>query len=227
MNAKICHSIPTDFTDIKNYEIKNAVADVTCDAAESYNAVDEAKFNVTVVDYGVKKSIIAELCKRGCNVKVVPASTSAADILTDKPDGVILSGGPGDPADNTDYIVQIKQLMGNVPMFGIGLGHQMMALANGAQTVKLKYGHRGGNQPSHKVGTNRTFITAQNNGYAVNSDTVKVGALSYVNANDNTCEGIDYNDIKAFSVQFYPESIEGLHSTAFLYDRFIEMMGGN
>ena len=102
-----------------------------------------------------------------------------------------------------------------------------MALATGAKAYKLKYGHRGGNQPSHRVNTNRTYITSQNNGYAIDVDSIKNGTVGYINANDNTCEGIDYDNMKAFSVQFYPESIPGLHSTSFLYDKFIELMGGN
>ncbi len=227
MNAKICFSVPETLDDVKNYKITDAVSAVTCDAPTTYKADGEAKYNVTVVDYGVKMSFVAELCKRGCNVKVVPASTKADAILADKPDGVMLSGGPGDPADCSEYVAEISKLMGKVAMFGIGLGHQIMALACGAETAKLKYGHRGGNQPSHKVGTNRTYITSQNNGYTVVADKLQKGIVSYVNANDGTCEGIDYPELKAFSVQFYPEAIAGLHSTSFLYDRFIEMMGGN
>ncbi len=227
VNAKICFDIPEDLNDVKSYKIKDAVEAVTCDAPAVFAADGEAKYNVTVVDYGIKKSFISELCKRGCSVKIVPASTTAEKILADKPDGIMLSGGPGDPADCEAYVCEISKLFGKAPMFGIGLGHQLMALANGAEVEKLKYGHRGGNQPTHKVGTNRTYITSQNNGYTVVADKLKGGVVSYVNANDNTCEGIDYPDAKAFSVQFYPESAEGLHSTSFIYDRFIDMMGGN
>ena len=227
MNAKICAETPANLDDIKKYAIKDAVSAVTCDTVAEYAADADAKHNVTVVDFGVKKSFVAELTKRGCNVKVVPASTSAEEILADKPDGVMLSGGPGDPADCEAYVAEIAKLMGKTAMFGIGLGHQLMAIARGAKTEKLKYGHRGGNQPSHKVGTNRTFITSQNNGYTVVADKLDGGVVSYVNANDNTCEGIEYPELRAFSVQFYPESIPGLHSTSFLYDRFVDMMGGN
>ena len=227
MNAKICYSVPETLDDIKSYTITGAVEAVTCKEATSYAADGDAKYNVTVIDYGVKKSFVGELTKRGCNVKVVPASTTAEDILADSPDGVMLSNGPGDPSENIALITEAAKLFGKVPMFGIGLGHQIMALANGAATYKLKYGHRGGNQPSHKVGTNRTYITSQNNGYAVAANGLSKGSVSYENANDNTCEGIEYAEMKAFSVQFYPEAIEGLHSTSFLYDKFIEMMGGN
>lgn len=227
MNAKICYSVPENLDDIKSYAVTGAVEAVTCKEATSYAADGDGKYNVTVVDCGVKRSFIGELTKRGCNVKVVPANTAAEDILADAPDGVMLSNGPGDPAENVALITEVAKIFGKVPMFGIGLGHQIMALANGAATYKLKYGHRGGNQPSHKVGTNRTYITSQNNGYAVAASGLSKGSVAYENANDNTCEGIEYAEMKAFSVQFYPESIEGLHSTSFLYDKFIEMMGGN
>ena len=227
MNAKICYSVPKDLSEIKDYKIVGAVEAVTCQNAKTYAAQGDSKYNVTVIDCGVKNSFISELTKRGCNVKVVPASTTADAILADAPDGVMLSNGPGAPEENAEIIAEVAKLFCKVPMFGIGLGHQIMALANGAKTYKLKYGHRGGNQPSHRVGTNRTYITSQNNGYAVDASTLTNGSVVYENANDNTCEGIEYADMKAFSVQFYPESIEGLHSTSFLYDKFIEMMGGN
>ncbi len=226
MNAKICYSVPEDMEEIKAYKIINAVDAVTCKDVRCVPAQDCGKYNVTVIDCGVKNSFIAELTKRGCNVKIVPANTAAEKILADATDGVFVSNGPGDPSENAELIAEISELMGKIPMFGIGLGHQLMALANGASTYKLKYGHRGGNQPSHKVGTNRTYITSQNNGYAVAADSVVKGSVTYENANDNTCEGIEYADMKAFSVQFYPESIEGLHSTSFIYDKFIELMGG-
>lgn len=227
MNAKICFSVPEKLDEIKNYTVSGAVAAVTCDEPAVYSAKEKAKFNVTVVDYGVKKSLVEELCGRGCNVTVVPANTSAETILDGNPDGVVLSGGPGDPADSLEYAGEIKKLMGKIPMLGIGLGHQLMAIAEGAHTYKLKYGHRGGNQPSHKVGTSRTYITTQNCGYAVEAESVKNGEVTFVNANDSTCEGIEYADKKAFSVQFYPEAAEGLHSTSFIYGKLIDMMGGN
>ena len=226
MNAKICYEIPADLAEIKAYKIADAVKAVSCENAYGRSA-ENAKYSVTVVDYGVKNSFVDEMVARGCNVKVVPANTSAEAILADAPNGVLLSGGPGDPAECKEYAAEIAKLMGKVPMFGIGLGHQLMAVANGAETYKLHHGHRGGNQPSHMVGTNRTFITSQNNGYAVVTESIKNGAVSFVNANDDVCEGIEYADSKAFSVQFYPESIEGLHSTSFLYDKFIKMMEGN
>ena len=154
------------------------------------------------------------------------AFTAAEDILKLNPDGVMLSNGPGDPAENTYQINEIKKLAGNVPIFGICLGHQLLSLALGARTEKLKYGHRGVNQPVKEVNGARTYITSQNHGYAVVSDSVKKGEISFINANDGTCEGINYPDIKAFSVQFHPEACSGPRDTAFLFDRFIKLMEG-
>lgn len=228
MNAYICDEVPTDLSEIKNYKIENAVESVTSKDFETYlsTSSEGEKYFVVLVDYGAKKNIIRSLCKRGCKVRVVPSTTKAEEILALCPDGVMLSNGPGDPAENVFCIEQIKMLMRKVPIFGICLGHQLMALANGAKTEKLKYGHRGGNQPVRDITTGRTYITSQNHGYAVVSDSISGGTLRYVNANDGTCEGIDYKDKKAFSVQFHPEACGGPHDTEFLFDRFIDMMKG-
>ena len=139
---------------------------------------------------------------------------------------IMFDGSAGDPAENTYQINEIKKLAGNVPIFGICLGHQLLSLALGARTEKLKYGHRGVNQPVKEVNGARTYITSQNHGYAVVSDSVKKGEISFINANDGTCEGINYPDIKAFSVQFHPEACSGPRDTAFLFDRFIKLMEG-
>lgn len=228
MNAYICDEVPTDLSEIKNYKIENAVESVTSKDFETYlsTSSEGEKYFVVLVDYGAKKNIIRSLCKRGCKVRVVPSTTEAEEILALCPDGVMLSNGPGDPAENVFCIEQIKMLMRKVPIFGICLGHQLMALANGAKTEKLKYGHRGGNQPVRDITTGRTYITSQNHGYAVVSDSISGGTLRYVNANDGTCEGIDYKDKNAFSVQFHPEACGGPHDTEFLFDRFIDMMKG-
>lgn len=228
MNAYICDEVPTDLSEIKNYKIENAVESVTSKDFETYlsTSSEGEKYFVVLVDYGAKKNIIRSLCKRGCKVRVVPSTTKAEEILALCPDGVMLSNGPGDPAENVFCIEQIKILMRKVPIFGICLGHQLMALANGAETEKLKYGHRGGNQPVRDITTGRTYITSQNHGYAVVSDSISGGTIRYVNANDGTCEGIDYKDKKAFSVQFHPEACGGPHDTEFLFDRFIDMMKG-
>ena len=138
----------------------------------------------------------------------------------------MLSNGPGDPAENVYEIAQIQKLLGKVPMFGICLGHQLTALAAGGKTYKLKYGHRGVNQPVRDLNGVRTYITSQNHGYAVDSDSIKAGKLSFANANDGTCEGIDYPDLKAFTVQFHPEACTGPKDTSFLFDRFVDLMKG-
>ena len=138
----------------------------------------------------------------------------------------MLSNGPGDPAENTEQIAQLAMLAGRLPVFGICLGHQLFALANGATTCKLKYGHRGANQPVRDLTGPRTYITSQNHGYAVVPDTLQNGSVRFVNANDGTCEGIDYPSLNAFTVQFHPEACSGPQDTEFLFDRFISMMGG-
>ena len=226
MNAAICDEIPADLTPIKTYAITGVVEAVSCKEPDRYPAEGEECFRVSLIDYGAKRNIVRELQKRGCTVTVLPASTSAEEILAAGPDGVMLSNGPGDPAENVYQIEQIRKLLGKVPMFGICLGHQLTALAAGGSTYKLKYGHRGVNQPVRDVEGVRTYITSQNHGYAVDSDTVKLGKVRFVNANDGTCEGIDYPELKAFTVQFHPEACTGPKDTTFLFDRFVELMKG-
>ena len=226
MNAAICDEIPADLTPIKTYAITGVVEAVSCKEPDRYPAEGEECFRVSLLDYGAKRNIVRELQKRGCTVTVLPASTSAEDILAADPDGVMLSNGPGDPAENVYQIEQIRKLLGKVPMFGICLGHQLTALAAGGSTYKLKYGHRGVNQPVRDVEGVRTYITSQNHGYAVDSDTVKLGKVRFANANDGTCEGIDYPELKAFTVQFHPEACTGPKDTSFLFDQFVELMKG-
>ena len=226
MNAAICDEIPADLTPIKTYAITGVVEAVSCKEPDRYQAEGEERFRVSLLDYGAKRNIVRELQKRGCTVTVLPASTSAEEILAADPDGIMLSNGPGDPAENVYQIEQIRKLLGKVPMFGICLGHQLTALAAGGSTYKLKYGHRGVNQPVRDVEGVRTYITSQNHGYAVDSDTVKLGKVRFVNANDGTCEGIDYPELKAFTVQFHPEACTGPKDTTFLFDRFVELMEG-
>ena len=226
MNAAICDEVPADLTPVETYAVTGVVEDVTCKAANVHPAEGEERFRVSLLDYGAKNNIIRELQKRGCTVTVLPATTSAEEILAADPDGVMLSNGPGDPAENVFEIEQIKKLLGKVPMFGICLGHQLTALAAGGSTYKLKYGHRGVNQPVRDLNGVRTYITSQNHGYAVDSDTVKLGKVSFANANDGTCEGIDYPGLKAFTVQFHPEACTGPKDTSFLFDRFVELMKG-
>ena len=226
MNAAICDEIPTDLTPIETYAVTGVVEAVSCKEPSVHPAEGEERFRVSLLDYGAKRNIVRELQKRGCTVTVLPASTSAEEILAAGPDGVMLSNGPGDPAENTYQIEQIRKLLGKVPMFGICLGHQLTALAAGGSTYKLKYGHRGVNQPVRDLNGVRTYITSQNHGYAVDGDTVKLGKVRFVNANDGTCEGIDYPELKAFTVQFHPEACTGPKDTSFLFGRFVELMKG-
>ena len=226
MNAAICDEIPADLTPIETYAVTGVVEAVSCKEPSVHPAEGEERFRVSLLDYGAKRNIVRELQKRGCTVTVLPATTSAEEILAADPDGVMLSNGPGDPAENTYQIEQIRKLLGKVPMFGICLGHQLTALAAGGSTYKLKYGHRGVNQPVRDLNGVRTYITSQNHGYAVDGDTVKLGKVRFVNANDGTCEGIDYPELKAFTVQFHPEACTGPKDTSFLFDRFVELMKG-
>ena len=226
MNAAICDEIPANLTPIETYAVTGVVEAVSCKESSVHPAEREERFRVSLLDYGAKRNIVRELQKRGCTVTVLPASTSAEAILAADPDGVMLSNGPGDPAENVYQIEQIRKLLGKVPMFGICLGHQLTALAAGGSTYKLKYGHRGVNQPVRDVAGVRTYITSQNHGYAVDGDTVKLGKVRFVNANDGTCEGIDYPELKAFTVQFHPEACTGPKDTSFLFDRFVELMKG-
>ena len=224
MNAAICDEVPADLTPIETYT--GVVEAVSCREASVHPAEGEERFRVSLLDYGAKRNIVRELQKRGCTVTVLPAGTSAEEILAADPDGVMLSNGPGDPAENVYQIEQIRKLLGKVPMFGICLGHQLTALAAGGSTYKLKYGHRGVNQPVRDMEGVRTYITSQNHGYAVDSDTVKLGRVRFANANDGTCEGIDYPELKAFTVQFHPEACTGPKDTSFLFDRFVDLMKG-
>ena len=216
-----------DMEKLKAYRVTDAVKSVSC-TKPYMSASDEHKYNVVLIDYGTKKNIVRELNKRGCNVAVVPHNTKAQDILALDPDGIMLSNGPGDPEENTEAISELAKLVGKKPIFAICLGHQLLALALGASTTKLKYGHRGVNQPVKNLETGRTFISSQNHGYAVVNESVENigGKISYINANDGTCEGVDYPDKSAFSVQFHPEACSGPHDTRFIFDKFTDMMGG-
>lgn len=211
---------------LRGYRVERAVERVTCKAAYTQAAKD-AKRRVVLWDFGAKRNIARELLLRGCDVTHVPAGATADEILALRPDGVMLSNGPGDPAENTGVIRELAHLCeAKMPLFGICLGHQLLALARGGETAKLKYGHRGANQPVLETAGNRVYITSQNHGYAVTAGTrlPKNAAESFRNLNDGTCEGIDYRDIPAFSVQFHPEACGGPQDTRFLFDRFIRLM---
>ena len=184
---------------------------------------------VVLWDFGAKANIRRELLKRGLDVVTLPATASVQQILDMHPDGIMLSNGPGDPQENTAIIAGIRKLLTkNIPIFGICLGHQLLALAKGANTTKLKYGHRGANQPVKELKSGRVYISSQNHGYAVENDTIPAGAeLSFVNTNDGTCEGIVYTDTPAFSVQFHPEAACGPLDTSFLFDEFVRLINNH
>lgn len=239
--------------EIKSYQIVDAVKSVQGGAVIDHAGMtgNGSAYHVVLFDFGAKANIQRELEKRGCKVTVVPYNTKAEEVAALSPDGIMLSNGPGDPAENAGVIEEIRKLcewnketlklvQGDsashaelvsvshaIPIFGICLGHQMLALARGAKTSKLKYGHRGGNHPVKDLETGRVYITSQNHGYAVQIDEGSLppcAKLSFVNLNDGTCEGITYTDIPAFSVQFHPEACGGPHDTNFLFDKFMTMM---
>lgn len=244
---------------IKSYKIEKAVesvtgsatgveepADVVFSESAKYRFVpvtaDGTKINdekeamkagkgkkVVLWDFGAKANIRRELLKRGLEVVTVPCSYTAEQIMALNPDGVMLSNGPGDPAENAGIIAEIKKLLKTgIPIFGICLGHQLLALANGVQTMKLKYGHRGANQPVKYTKTGRVYITSQNHGYAVKNDCLPEGAVqSFVNTNDGTCEGLTYTKIPAFSVQFHPEACSGPLDANFLFDEFVTLINNH
>ena len=219
VNGKITSSPPTDADRIeaKNYSINNAVAAVSSRVVAQSGSGSR---RVALMDFGAKRGIADALAARDCTVWSFPHDTPVRDIMRVKPNGVMLSNGPGDPADpaNAVIIETIRELMeSGIPMFGVCLGHQFMALANGYKTRKLKFGHRGANQPVRDTSTGRVYITSQNHGY-----TVVAQNGSFVNVNDDTCEGMEYGN--SFSVQFHPEARGGPLDTAFLFDRFIERM---
>lgn len=233
MNAKITSApddLSTILSEVRDYRIINAVQTVSSKEISVSGGEIPGLYRVVLWDFGAKANIRRELIKRGCEVMTVPAATNTAAILELRPDGIILSNGPGDPADNKEIISELTKLSeSQIPTFGICLGHQLLALSQGAGTSKLKYGHRGANQPVKDLNTGRVYITSQNHGYAVEADSLpEQASLRLINANDGTCEGIEYHNMPAFSVQFHPEAAAGPLDTGFLFDQFIELMqGGN
>ena len=211
---------------IRAFSVKNAVKSVTNSETITYPA-ENKKFKVVLFDFGYKRNIRQELIKRGCEVIVVPADTTAETVKEIAPDGIMFSNGPGDPAENVEIIENIKEIEKlGIPIFGICLGHQLMALANGGKTEKLKYGHRGANQPVIDLESGLTYVTSQNHGYAVVGDSIspEIGKVSHINANDKTCEGIRYTAVNAFTVQFHPEAHGGPLDTDYLFDEFVKNM---
>lgn len=221
MNAAITTKPLKRLDEVCAYTIKNAVDSVSCKETEYYGNPDGIK--VAVWDFGAKDNIVRELVKRGCYCIKVPSNYTAEQILNLNADGLMLTNGPGDPAENVRIISNLKKLAGKLPIFGICLGHQLFALAMGGKTKKMKYGHRGANQPVKNLETGRVYISSQNHGYEVLSSSLEgVGKLSYINANDGTCEGFDYPELNAFTVQFHPEACGGPHDAAFLFNKFIK-----
>jgi len=209
---------------IKEYSVKDVVKRTS--TKETYILPGKGK-RVVLIDFGAKKNIARQLQKRGCEVIVVPCDTKAKEILKLKPDGIMLSNGPGDPKENVDIIKEIKKLYDtDIPIFAICLGHQLMALATGANTYKLRYGHRGGNHPVKDLETGRTYISSQNHGYAVDESTLdkNICVPAFVNVNDGTNEGLRYINKKIFTVQYHPEACPGPRDSSYLFDKFIKMM---
>lgn len=209
---------------IKSWEMGHVVLDVTCREKKVY---DGSGYKVAVIDLGVKKNIVKSLLARGCKVTVYPAETSAEEILADEPDGIMLTNGPGDPKKCVKTIEEIKKLFAtDVPIFAICLGHQLMALANGGDTEKMKYGHRGANHPVKDLKTGKVYISTQNHGYVVKEDSLdrKIAEVSFINVNDGTVEGVHYLGKNAQTVQFHPEACAGPLDTDFLFDTFMNMM---
>lgn len=212
---------------IRQYTVKGVVLKTS--VKKPYVLPGNGK-KVALLDCGAKDNIARNLNQRGCEVTVYPADTPAEEILKTNPDGIMLSNGPGDPAENVGIIEEVRKLYeSSVPIFAICLGHQLMALATGAKTYKLKYGHRGGNHPVKDLATGRVYISSQNHGYVVDTDTLdpNVAVPAFVNVNDGTNEGLKYVGKNIFTVQFHPEACPGPQDSGYLFDRFLEMMGGN
>jgi carbamoyl-phosphate synthase small subunit len=183
------------------------------------------RYQVVAYDFGIKGQLLKDLSARGCNLTVVPAETPADEVLRLKPDGVFLSNGPGDPKLATYAVENVRALLGKVPMFGVCMGHQVLSLALGGKTYKLKFGHRGGNQPVQNLSSGSVEISSHNHGYAVDASTLPPEVkLTHVNLNDACCEGISVPAQRAFSVQYHPESSPGPHDSSYLFDQFIRMM---
>ncbi len=211
---------------LKAYTTGKVVEKVSC--REKY-IVGEGRRKVALLDFGTKNNIARCLAKRDCTVTVYPALTAAEEILADEPDGIMLSNGPGDPKECVSIIEEIKKLyQSDVPIFAICLGHQLMALATGADTFKMKYGHRGGNHPVKDLATGKVYISSQNHGYVVDMEKLdpEVGRPAFVNVNDGTCEGVSYTGKNIFTVQFHPEACPGPLDSGFLFDRFMRMIDG-
>ena len=230
MNGMITTNEHFNFEEIKPklkaYATGDVVSKVTCHEKSVLKGNGK---KVALLDFGAKRNIAKSLNDRGCEVTIYPAHTKAKEILAANPDGIMLSNGPGDPKDCGPIIDEVKKLYdSDVPIFAICLGHQLMALANGLDTHKLKYGHRGGNHPVKDLETGKVYISSQNHGYVVDTDGLdeKIAVPAFVNVNDGTNEGLKYTGKNIFTVQFHPEACPGPQDSGYLFDRFIKMMGG-
>ena len=230
MNGMITVNENFDLDDIiprlQKYRTGKVVEKVTC---REKKVLPGKGPKVALMDFGAKRNIARSLNERGCQVTIYPALTTAEEILADQPDGIMLSNGPGDPKECTSIIQEVKKLYDSqVPIFAICLGHQLMALATGADTHKMKYGHRGGNHPVKDLKTGRVYISSQNHGYVVDTETLdeRVARPAFVNVNDQTNEGLEYIGKNIFTVQFHPEACPGPQDSSYLFERFIDMMGG-
>ena len=209
---------------LKAYRTGKVVEKVTC---REKSVMKRDGYKVALLDFGAKRNIARSLYERGCEVTIYPADTKAEEIIASNPDGIMLSNGPGDPKDCGPIIDEVRKLYeSDIPIFAICLGHQLMALATGADTYKLKYGHRGGNHPVKDLETGRVYISSQNHGYAVdvNSLNPAVATAAFENVNDKTNEGLKYTGKNIFTVQFHPEACPGPQDSGYLFDRFIRMM---
>ena len=230
MNAAVTDAEPDDalLELVRAHRVSGVVDEVTVKEPVLLAPRGEARHSVALLDFGYKRSIADCLTARGCAVTLYPARTPAEQIIAAGHDGVMLSNGPGDPTENAYSIEQIKILMNALPTFGICLGHQMMAIASGARTRKMKFGHRGANQPAKDLETGRVYVTSQNHGYAVDNASLpdSEAVMRFVNVNDGSCEGLDYPGKRAFSLQFHPEAHGGPLDCSGMFERFISMMGG-
>jgi len=215
---------------LRAYQVTGKVAQVSRKQAEVFEAEGEAKCHVAVLDLGVPNSIVGCLTSRGCKVTVLPADTAAEAVLAGGYDGVMLSPGPGDPAENETIIAEVKKLYdSDIPLFGIGLGHQLLALATGARIEKLPYGHRGANIPVRDIEKGKVFITSQNHGYVVCADSIDpaVAEISLSAVNDNSVEGLKYKRANCFTLQYNPEGNTGPMEVKHVFDRIVAIMGGD
>ncbi|ACL74996.1 carbamoyl phosphate synthase small subunit [Ruminiclostridium cellulolyticum] len=223
ITAEQLENIQEELTNVNSYTVSNPVLQVTTREIKHYEGEG---YKIALLDYGLKQNIVRSLLNRGCEVYVFPATATADEVLGVDPDGIMLSNGPGSPRECQFQIDTIKKLIGKKPIFGICLGHQLAALANGANAIKLKYGHRGCNHPVKDIEKDLTYITSQNHGYTIVEESLnkETMTVSHKNMNDGTIEGIKYKNAPLFTVQFHPEASPGPEDTAYLFDEFIKMI---